>query len=280
MNASLLVAVRREHASRFYKALSAYTDMRFELVTTTRDALDTLADRTKHLDVFVLDNNLDGVHELVNELRQTYPRLLIVLVDEEADFGMPGLADDITTAPFDNDDLRKRILRLMSDRRQETLRADSLPAVRTFAKALQKASGVGGKEQAAAEASKDLGYDYVGYYRMISEEPLKLSLTAQVGPNAIKAVVPKEATPDDLMTWVYQSAQSRIVGPSDQPNYLLVARGRLGAAACVPVTFSGKKYGVLLAAREMPNTITQEHVMMLELVSAQLAAAVSKEKIG
>lgn len=279
MNPNILVTVRREHASRFYKNLAVYKDMHTELVTEVRDAVDMLADRDKHIDVFVIDNNLGGVYDLVSDLRQTYPRLLIVLVDEEADFGMPGLADDITTAPFDNDDLKKRILRLMSDRRQETLRADSLPAVRTFAKALQKASGLGGKEQAAAEASKDLGYDYVAYYRLSSPDPIKLALTAQVGANAIKAVAPKEAQADDLMMWVFQSGQSRIVSPSDQPNHLLVARGRLGAAACVPATFSGKKYGVLVAAREMPNSINQEHVMMLELVSAQLAAAVSKEKI-
>lgn len=279
MNPNILVTVRREHASRFYKSLAVYKDMHTELVTEVRDAVDMLADRDKHIDVFVIDNNLDGVYDLVNDLRHTYPRLLIVLVDEEADFGMPGLADDITTAPFDNDDLKKRILRLMSDRRQETLRADSLPAVRTFAKALQKASGLGGKEQAAAEASKDLGYDYVAYYRLSVPDPIKLALTAQVGANAIKAVAPKEAQPDDLMMWVFQSGQSRIVSPSDQPNHLLVARGRLGAAACVPATFSGKKYGVLVAAREMPNSINQENVMMLELVSAQLAAAVSKEKI-
>jgi hypothetical protein len=36
----------------------------------------------------------------------------------------------------------------------------------------------------------------------------------------------------------------------------------------------------MTACREIPNSISQDNVLMLELVSAQLAAAVSKEIIG
>jgi len=169
---------------------------------------------------------------------------------------------------------------LMSDRQLETLRADSLPAVRQFAKELRKASGELGKQQAAVGACKDLGYEYVAFYRLEAGETPKLTLKAQDGPAPIQAVVPKVAAPDDLMTWVVQNGQSRIAAPPDSPNHPLVAKGRLGAVACVPVTFGNNKYGVLVACRDQPGSISQENVLMLELVAAQLAAAISKEIIG
>jgi hypothetical protein len=276
----LLVTVRREHASRYYKGLSAHKDFRVQIVSDVKDALELLADKDKHVDVFVIDNNMGDVYELISELRQTYPRLIIVLVDEEADFGMPGQADEITTEPFENDDLARRINRLMSDRRLETLRADSLPAVRTFAKQLRTATGEGGKYQVAVEACKQMGYDYVAYYRLDSAEPLQVTLKAQDGSNPIKSVAPKQGTNEDIIGWVGKNGQSRVAGPTDTPTHPLVAKGRLGAVACVPVVFSGKRYGVLVACREQPGTINQENVMMLELVSSQLAAAISKENIG
>ena len=244
------------------------------------DALDFLANRDKHVDVFVVDNGLGHIFELISELRQSYPRLLIVLVDEDADFGTPGQADDISTAPFEDNDLIRRITRLMSDRQLETLRADSMPAVRQFAKQLRKAAGEVGKYQSAVSACRDLGYDYVAFYRLESLDPLRVSLRAQDGPAAIQAIAPKQANPDDLVTWVAQKTQSRIAGQQDNPNYGLVAKGRMGAVACVPVIFGSARYGVLVACREQPNSITQDNVMMLDLVSAQLAAAISKESVG
>lgn len=277
---NILVAVPRQDASRYYKNLSAYQDFHVEMVSNIKDALDVLADRSKHVDVFVVNNNLGRVYDLILELRQSYPRLLIVLVDEEADFAMPGQADDISTAPFEDDDLIRRITRLMSDRQLETLRADSMPAVRQFAKQLRKAAGELGKYQSAVSACRDLGYDYVAFYRLESLDPLQMSLRAQEGPAVVQAVAPKQASPDDLVTWVAQSNQSRIAGPQDTPNYLLVAKGRMGTVACVPVVFGSAHYGVLVACREQPNSITQDNVLMLDLVSAQLAAAISKEGIG
>jgi DNA-binding response OmpR family regulator len=279
-NVDVLVAVRRDNASRYYKNLSAYKDFRVQMVSDTGDAFNILADRDQHIDVLVLDNGLGYIYEFIQDLRHSYPRLFIVLVDEEADFGMPGQADEISTEPFENSDLIKRITRLMSDRQLETLRADSLPAVRSFAKELRKASGEMGKQQAAVAACKDLGYDYVAFYRLENSNPPTVTLKAQDGPAPIQAVAPKAAAPDDLLTWVAQNGQSRITGPQDSPNYPLVAKGRLGAAVCVPVIFGGNRYGVLIACREMPNSITQENVLMLELVTAQLAAAISKEIIG
>jgi DNA-binding response OmpR family regulator len=279
----VLVAVRREDAGRYHKNLSAQKDFRINIVSDKRDAMDTLADKDRHVDVLVIDNQLGNVFEFTNELRQTYPRLFIIIVDEEADFAMPGKADEISTEPFVNDDLARRITRLMSDRQLETLRADSLPAVRQFAKLLRKASGELGKQQAAVEACKDLGYDYVAFYRIESLDPLQITLKAQDTRDnlaGLKSVTPKQASPDDLITWVAKSGQSRIAGPDDNPNYLLVAKKRLGAVACVPVIFSTNRYGVLIACREMPGSISQENVLMLELVSSQLGAAVSKEIIG
>ncbi len=276
----VLIVVRREDASRFYKNLSAYPDFRVQLVSDLGDALNILADRHQHVDVLVVDNRMGHTFEFITELRQSYPRLFIVLVDEEADFGLPGQADEISTEPFTNNDLIRRITRLMSDRQLETLRADSLPAVRQFAKELRKAAGEIGKQQTAVAACKNLGYEYVAFYRLENADPLRLTLKAQDGPPPIQVAAPKQAAPDDLMAWVAQSGQSRITGPNDTPNHPLVARGRLGAVACVPVILGGSRYGVLVACRDQPGSITQENVLMLELVSAQLAAAVSKEIIG
>ncbi|MCB9454064.1 MAG: GAF domain-containing protein [Anaerolineaceae bacterium] len=276
----VLVAVRREQASRFYKNLTAQKNFRVNIVSDTGDALRVLDDRDQHVDVLVLDNGLSHIFEFVADLRHSYPRLLIVLVDEDADFGLPGQADEISTEPFENNDLVRRITRLMSDRQLETLRADSLPAVRQFAKELRKASGELGKQEAAVAACKDLGYDYVAFYRRDDNDADQLLLKAQDGSNPIKSVAPRTTAPDDLMSWVHKNRQSRISNPPDSPNHPLVAKGRLGCAACVPVIFGGNHYGVLLACREQPDSINQENVLMLELVAAQLSAAISKEIIG
>lgn len=276
----VLVAVRREQASRYYKDLSTYKDFRVQIVSDTRDAMEILTDRDKHVDVLVLDSGIGYAYEFISELRHSYPRLFIVLVDEEADFGTPGQADEISTEPFTNNDLIRRITRLMSDRQLETLRADSLPAVRQFAKDLRMAPGEIGKQQAAVTACKDLGYSYVAFYRIENGDALTASLKAQDGSSALQPLAPKTSSPDDLITWVAQSGQSRIAQGHEAPNYPLVTSGKLGAAICVPVTLSGTRYGVLVACRDEQGSITQENVLMLELVAAQLAAAVSKEIIG
>jgi DNA-binding response OmpR family regulator len=277
----LLVAVKRDDGARYYQNLSNHENFNVNVTHSTSDALQILSDQEHHTDVLVMDNNLEAdVYSTISDLRQRYPRLIIVLVDEEVDFAMPGQADEISTEPFRNEDLARRITRLISDRRQETLRSDSLPAVRQFAKRLRTATGLIGKQQVAVQASKEMNYDYVAYYHRESASPLRLTLRAQAGPSAIQAVAPKEAVADDLMTWVQMNMQSRIAAPEDRPNHPLVARGRLGAVACVPVMFNNVTYGVMVACRERPGTITQENVLMLELISAQLAAATSKEQIS
>ncbi|MEO0564792.1 MAG: hypothetical protein AAF125_21985, partial [Chloroflexota bacterium] len=129
----ILAAVPQSDAKRFYQNLREQQDFAVRISTDLRDALKDLADRDTPTDVFVLSQVFPQTTELINRLRQSYPRLLIILVDEEADFAIPGQADAISTDPFNNDDLAKQIQRLMSDRQLETLRADSLPAVRQFA---------------------------------------------------------------------------------------------------------------------------------------------------
>ena len=273
----VLVAVRRENASRYYKALSPQQNFHVEIVSAIQDIYDALADRDKHIDVLILDNGLGNVHELIDEIRLSHPRLFIVLVDEEADFGTPGQADELSTDPFTDNDLIKRISRLMSDRKLETLRADSLPAVRQLAKELRNATGEYGKLQTAVTACKSLGYDYVAFYRLENPETMSMTLRAQDGPAPIQSIVPKTSSPNDIMTWCLSHEQSRIAAPQDSPNHPLVAKGRLGAVASVPVLFSGHQYGVLAAFRDEPGSITQEHIMMLELVAAQLGSNITKE---
>lgn len=279
MSIDILCAVPREEASRYFKNLKEQRDFKVRIVSSPQDALDDLANKDNQTDVLILDNALPNTNALINELRQSYPRLLIVLVDEDADFAIPGQADEISTAPFENNDLSKRISRLMSDRRLETLRADSLPAVRHFAKRLREASGELGKLKSAAAACLEMGYEYVAVYRQAGGDVNNLLLKAQDGPRPIQAMAPEKGTADDLIGWVAKTGQSRIAGPDDELNHPLVRRSLMGAVTCVPVNISGVRYGVLVACKEIPGAITQENVLMLELISAQLAAALSKEGV-
>ena len=272
----VLVTVRRDAASRYYKNLASFAEINLTLVTDINEAFEVLESRDNHVDVLVLDSHLEQAHQMILELRYTYPRLLIVVVDEEADFAIPGNADDVSTAPFDNEDLIRRIKRLMSERRLETLRADTIPHVREFAKKLRKAVGETGKQQAAVSACRDLGFDYVAFYRLDTANPLMLSLRAQEGPLQLQAIAPQQATADDIVGWVAQTGQSRVASPQDEINYALVVQAHLGSVACTAV---GKPnaYGVIGAGRGEQGAITQQQGMLLELVSAQLAAVVTQE---
>jgi hypothetical protein len=273
----ILLTIPNEQAQRYHEGLSRQTGFHLHIAHSMDDALDILGDKNNHVDVFVIDQAIGDTFFFLNHLRRKYPRLLVILVDEEADFGMPGQADEFTNEPFKNDDLAKRITKLMSERRMETLRSDSLPAVRNINQSIKKAAGILGKIEASVNACIEQGYDYVAYYGIDSQTPLKLTLKAQAGPKTIQSIAPKEATPDDLMGWVAQNGQSRIAGPEDKPNHILVSRGRLGAISCVPVSFSNRSFGVIAACKDRPGSITQEAVLMLELIAAQLATALTKE---
>jgi hypothetical protein len=67
------------------------------------------------------------------------------------------------------------------------------------------------------------------------------------------------------------------VRPGDQPGHALVENGRFGAAVCVPVG-STLRIGVMIAFREAGDTLKQENIVMVELIAAQLAAALAKEQ--
>jgi hypothetical protein len=266
-HADILVTVRSKHAARYAQLLSGYPELRVRVSRSLDQALDLLADRSHPVDLLVLDNGLSGVFELVADLRQTYPRLMIVLVDEEADFAMPGQADDISTDPFTDGDLVRRISRLISDRQLETLRADSMSPLREFVKKLRKADGEREKLSVAVSACRDLGCEYVAVYRLDSLNPLDISLQMQVGSPPLKA------SPTGIIAWVAQNGQSRIATPPTNGN---APAGRLSAVACTSIGMTNR-YGVLVACRTAPNTITQQQVTQLEMISAQLAAALSKE---
>jgi hypothetical protein len=271
----LLVAVPREDANRYYKNLSAHTDMHLQLVTDAASALETLSNREPRIDVIVLSQSLQNAVDLVEEVRETHPRLLIVLVDEQADFALPGQADEISTEPFNNDDLVRRINRLMSDRQLETLRADTMPAVREFAKHLRSAVGDYGKADAAVSALRALGFDYVAFYRIDSLSPLSVTLKVQQGETSLQMAAPMEATSDDIIGVVARSGQTRSASAQDAVTHPLVARGRMGAVACVPVGTT-TRVGVLVGGK-LASTITQDQVLVMELISAQFAASVYKD---
>ncbi len=271
----ILAAIRPEAAQQYADHFAEFPQFATTVVDNKNEAYAILADPDSHADVLVIDNALGGVFDLVREVRQSYPRLLIVLVDEDADFSMPGRADDVSTAPFVENDLIKRIQQLLQERQTETLRADALPPVRDVALKLRNATGPLGKIETAIQAIGELGYDFTAFYR-VDGENMPLVLSATDGPPAITSVAPERQKETTLVGWVALNGQSRIVGPEDEPNFSLVSRGRLGAGACVPVG-STTRHGVILAGREVPGSISQENVMLLELVSAQLAAALAKD---
>jgi len=273
----VLVAAQLTSLVRFRDHLSRDPQLKLTFVANQSDAREALADPQKRTDVLVVDSALGAVYELVKELRQTYPRLLIILVDQEADFGMPGHADEISVTPFENDDLLKRIKRLTEERSLETLRTDALPPVRAFAKALRRGTPGSSKSQAAVEAIRELGYDYVAFYSLIPTTPPELTLGAQVGPEALTSLAPQQQDlHDSLVGWVSQNGQSRIAGPEDHPNHPFIRQRRLQSGVCVPVGTT-MRFGVILACREQPNAITPQNVLVLELVSAQLANALAKQ---
>jgi GAF domain-containing protein len=273
----VLVATQLTSLVQFRDNLSKDPQLKLAFVASQNDAREVLADPHKRTDVFIIDNALGGVFELIRESRQTYPRLLIILVDQEADFGTPGHADEVSVTPFENDDLLKRIKRLTEERSLETLRTDALPPVRAFAKSLRRAGPGTSKTQAAVEAIKELGYDYVAFYSIVSTSPPELKLGAQMGPDVLTSIAPQQQDLyDTLAGWVAQNGHSRIIGPEDHPNHPFIQQHRVQSGVCVPVGTT-LRFGVILACREQPNAITQQNVMVLELVSAQLANALARQ---
>jgi len=272
-NIALLIVVPVSQSERYKSNLSRNSNFSLHIVSTERDALNLIEQGEPHIDIVVVDNQMPDTHNFVRTVRQKYPRLLIIQVDESADFGLPGMADALITNPFDDNALAEHIRRMISERRMETQRSDSLPAVRMIAKNMKRAVNPVGKQEAATESILEMGYDYVAYYNLADSAAKTLKRTAHHGPRAILSIAPEEASHDDLVGWVAHHQQSRVAAYKDTPNHPLVERGRLGQVACVPVSFNGQTFGVIAACRDQPGTITQENVLMLELVATQLATA-------
>jgi DNA-binding response OmpR family regulator len=274
----VLVAIRLPALARYREALLRDPRLKPQIVTSLEMARGALNDPTKTIDVLVIDNNLGDVFSMVRDLRQTHPRLLILLVDEEADFSMPGRADDVTTEPFKDDEMLKKIKRMTEDRRLQTLRADALPPVRNFAKALRKAVKGAGKQQAAVDAISDLGYDHVAFYAYEAGETPALALGAQVGDATVAGALPErvEYGAGGVLTHVARTGESRIFAAGDTHSHFLVERGRFESGIAVAVGVQ-LRFGVILAFRAQAASIKQENLVMLELVSAQLASSLAKE---
>lgn len=273
----VLAAVQLRSTARYREELKKEPLFNVTLVTDMDKAREVLDDPSKQIDVLVVDNELGDVFEVIKEIRHSYPRLIIVLVDENADFAMPGRADDVSTHPFEYNDLINRIKRLNEDRRLQTLRADALPPVRSFAKSILKATRQKGKQQAAVEAVQELGYDYVAFYAVTPTEPPQMTLIAQVGENDATSSAARKLDYDgNLVGWVAQNGQSRTVSPADELTHPFVKDTRFHSGVCVPVGTS-MRFGVIFACKKAEDAISQDDVMMLELVSAQLASALAKE---
>jgi DNA-binding response OmpR family regulator len=278
MSLQLLIAVPPKSLERFQQELSLEPQFALNFVHDLEAGGRALREPSRQTDVFIVDNSLGDTYDFIKDIRHSYPRLIIILVDEGADFALPGRADDISTTPFQNHDLITRIKRLNEDRRLQTLRADALPPVRSFAKAILAAGKGKSKQQAAAEAVHELGYDYVAYYSVSRADNPTLLLVAQTGEEDLLKIAPKNPDyQDSLMGWVVQNGQSRTVGPEDSPNHPFIVKRRLESAVCIPVG-TALRFGVLLACRQEPTAISSENVMMLELISAQLASALAKEE--
>jgi hypothetical protein len=275
----VLVTVRPDAVKRFEEGLAKDSQLHLTMLSSVEAATQHLNENGHDTHVLVIDNALGGVFDLIKDLRQKYPTLLIIMVDEDADFGMPGRADDVTTEPFSNDDLLKKIKRASEERRLETLRADALPPVKNFAKALRKATKGVGKQQAAVSAVKELGYDYVAFFTVSPTEPPSLSMGAQVGPQAITALMPPRSDYNNVLGWVAQNGKTKIVVKGDQPSHFLIEKSKFGEAVCVPVG-SSLRFGVMFACREQSGSIKQDSVVMVELICAQLASSLAKDLRG
>jgi GAF domain-containing protein len=272
----VLVAVPLVSSVRYRESLSQEQRFNLQIVTSLDKTREAMAGGSQP-DVLVLDCQLGDIYGLVTELRQAYPGLLIIQVDEDADFSLPGQADDVSNNPFKEDELLWKIKRLVEDRRLETLRADALPTVRSFAKALMRAKGGPAKTQAAVTAIQELGYDYVAFFKLTPTDPPSVSVVAQAGSKSVVSVAPAKLDYEkSLIGWCFQSGQSRVVGPEDNPNHPFISRRRFGAGVCIPVG-TNLRFGVVFASQEIPGSISEENVLLLELICAQLASALARE---
>lgn len=276
---NLLVAVELKKSVRFREELAKEPTVNITIVTSLEQVHQMLEDKSKPFGVLVVDNALGDVFELVKTLRQRYANLLIIEIDEEADFSLPGQSDDVSNTPFENDELIKKIKRLVEDRRLETLRADSLPSVRSFAKSLMQAKGSLAKTKAAVDAVMTLGFNYVAFFKMTPTDPPSASVVAQDGDEAVKRIAPQKLSNNSVIGHVAATGDTKIINPEDEINHPFIARGKFRQGMAVPVG-NNMRFGVLFAAQDGPDEIKKELVLMVELISAQLASALARENSG
>jgi DNA-binding response OmpR family regulator len=273
----LLVAVRPSAVGHYREHLEPDGRLAVTVVDTEAAAQAVLNDETRIPDVLAVDRGLCDTNALVADLRRGPSRLMVIVLDEDADFATPGPADDVSTDPWHDDELVKKILRLVEERSVATLRADALPGVRSFVKALRKATRSTSKQQAAVSAVKDLGYDHVAYYAILPGEQLSLSLAAQSCPDEMDGALPQHEDENGLLGYVTQTGLSKVVHPGDTPGHPLLDSGQYGAAVCAPVG-STIRFGVMLAFREAHAAVSGDDIVMLELINAQLASALVRDQ--
>lgn len=265
----VLAAVSENASERYQTQFAAYSDVRLTLVTSVETAKQRLDDSTARVDVLVLDNALEAAFALLHHVRQLPKTVAVVLVDEDADFATPGLADDISTTPFHEHDLYGRMKRLLADRTLETIRADAMPPIRELSRAIRRAPDERAKQLAIVQACRQMGFDYAAVYQLHSENPWTLTLGAH--DTSIEQPGPQASDDGDVITAVARAGQSRLVKADDELKHPLVETGALAAVVCTPIGKT-KRYGVLVAGKVQPNSIQHQHVLMLELMSAQLSA--------
>jgi hypothetical protein len=116
-------------------------------------------------------------------------------------------------------------------------------------------------------------------YVIIPSSPPTLSLATQIGPADVSPVVPTRVEYTDILGHVARTGQAKIIGLGDSPNHFLVERGRYGTAV-VSAVGTTLRFGVIIAFREQAQSIKQDSIVMLELITAQLASALAKDQRG
>lgn len=272
----VLAAVPKESFARYREHLERDPQVVLTLVSRHEEVMARLGDAQAHSDVVVLDSGLGDLFGFVKTLRQVHANLLIILVDEGADFGLPGQADELSVAPFEDDDLLRRIKRLAEERRLQTLRADIEPPVRMLAKKLMRARSSKAMLQAALETVRELGYVYAAFYGVDEQNAGGLVLRVQIGPPDLTKVAPtQQDIAGTLVGWVFEHGQSRVAGMADALAHPFLQQQRVNSAVGVPVGMA-LRYGVLLVCRAQGGVVAHKQVMMLELIGAHLANALAR----
>ncbi|MBE2183504.1 MAG: GAF domain-containing protein [Anaerolineae bacterium] len=266
--------VRAERAHRYEQEFSGARWIHAQIISSIALSSPKIAESDPQ--ILVMDQSLDGAFAYINSFRQQHPNIAIILVDEDADFALPGAADDITTTPFKEGDLLRRIRRLLANRQMETLRADAMPPVRELNKRLRNAVGEHAKAHEAVNACLELGYVYAALYRLNLRDPIQVNLIAQAGDKQVQQLAPLQADDAQAVGWVAKTGQSRLLHVEDTPGHPLLSPEYFGAAAVVPVGVTNR-YGALFAAKASSDAIQQQDLLMLELIAGQLAAALAKE---